>query len=104
MAYDDFAAYTSGYDNNTQAELCSAYYDPTKAVKQVSDFNCDVCEYGAEDNMVKTNEMIARLQNSPMYIGVDADAEFMAYDGGIMTSAMCPQSEVNHMVALVGYN
>ena len=91
MAYADFPAYTSGDVGNTKPELCSANYDATKAVKSVQSYNNDVSDAGYTLDMTKTNDIIARLQTSPLYIAVDAmEPAFMNYNSSdIVTSDTC---------------
>ena len=106
MTYADFPAYTSGDGlGDTKAELCSANYDATKAVKSVQSYNNDVSDAGYTLDMTKTNDIIARLQTSPLYIAVDAsEPAFMYYNGSeIVTSDTCSGYQLNHMVSLVGF-
>lgn len=49
-------------------------------------------------------DMIARLQTTPIAIGIHASCPaFMNYSGGIITAAQCPPAGMDHSVVIVGY-
>jgi len=105
--YGGYETQVWAYQRDNGAVLASDY--PYKAVKGTCSAAGKTVEakpstYGripAGD----VSQIVSRLQTAPIVLGVQAgQTNFMNYDSGIMTSDTCMGGEIDHGVALVGFN
>ena len=78
----------------------------------------DACNRDVEDSRVSVTNitgwrreeqsvdaMIARLESTPIAIGIHASCSaFMYYSGGILTEEQCPPAGMDHSIVIVGYS